>query len=416
MKKIDIYSLSKEDAEALDMLLSACAEAAVKEAQRKVTAKEKREEGYCEDGELTREGLNVLYKCYCESRFASRDEKHREDVYERLESELSRIFPTGKRDCYELLIPIMAYSLLVNNEYNSEAVRKRIRNDREKRSLKSRTERNIWGHIQPFRIYRRPQTSNSQAVEKLREKLVQILDKTHSVDLNKNVAIIQSSVLLDGYDIIMNQQDNAQIGLFLRSILLKCYQKARPMDTLIRFYLANRLDNLLIKCRNFPEDILQQDEKQAPSNDLLLQYWMNEKSNNEQLLSEFAGWQFEAECVSSDGESGDGVSLGIVIPADLHKMAFKDLYTKLISEFTISADSLDELMEFYLDVERLNKMSAMWARTEGFVNDVIDDIQSSAQTTKRTAPLDLAEIVPYVMRKTDEKTIQSEVTSEDGVS
>ena len=65
MKEIDIYNLCKEDAEALDTLLSACAEAAVKEAMRKSTVTERKSQDYRNNvsESLSPNGLEVLYKC-----------------------------------------------------------------------------------------------------------------------------------------------------------------------------------------------------------------------------------------------------------------------------------------------------------------------------------------------------------------
>lgn len=389
MKEIDIINLRKEDAEALDILLSTCAETAVKEAMRKSTATERKSPDYrnnvCES--LSPNGLEVLYKCYCRSRFSLKDDVHRRRVYDRLESELSRMFPTDKRACYELLIPIMAYTLIVNNEYNTEAVRKRIRTAERKRAQGKKVEKYVWGRTDPFKIYRSTKTQKSQEAEDLTNELLQTLANAGSEDLNDNLSVIESYLLLNGHELIMELCDCGNIALFLRDILLNCYQKSCPMDTLIRFYLANRLDNLLIKCKNFQDLIDRNDEKQAWSNNLLMNYWLENESDNRFRSLIFGDQNNETNPSSQETESAENKPLGIEIPDDLHQMTFKDLYHKILCEFTISEKSLDELSEFYLDRDCLDEMSSLWLYTKEFVCAVIADINSCAQTTNRQ-PID----------------------------
>ena len=400
MKEIDIYNLCKEDAEALDTLLSACAEAAVKEAMRKSTVTERKSQDYRNNvsESLSPNGLEVLYKCYCRSRFSLKDDAHRRRVYDRLESELSRIFPTNKQACYNLLIPIMAYTLIVNNEYNAEAVRKRIRTAEKKHTQGNKGEKYVWGRTDPFKISRSTKTQKSLEAEELINDLLQALENTGSEDINDNLSVIEAYLLLNGHELLMELCDCGNIALFLRDILLNCYQKTRPMDTLLRFYLANRLDNLLIKCSNFPSPICQKDEKQAWSNNLLTEYWTaNEPDDRLQSLM-FGDQNDETNTGSQEAESADNKPLGIEIPHDLHQMTFKDLYPKILCEFTISEESLGELLEFYLDRDCLDEMSSLWLYTKEFVCAVIADINSCAQTTNRQPIDSLERLAMHIMR------------------
>ena len=400
MKEIDIYNLCKEDAEALDTLLSACAEAAVKEAMRKSTVTERKSQDYRNNvsESLSPDGLEVLYKCYCKSRFSLKNDAHRRRVYDRLESELSRVFPTNKQECYNLLIPIMAYTLIVNNEYNAEAVRKRIRTAEKKHTRGNKGETYVWGRTDPFKISRSTKTQKSLEAEELINELLLTLVNTGSGDLHRNLSVQDSYLLLNGHELLMELCDCGNIALFLRDILLHCYQKSRPMDTLLRFYLANRLDNLLIKCRNFPSLICQSDEKQAWSNNLLTEYWIENEPDDRLPSLMFGDQKDETNTSSQEAESADNKPLGIEIPDDLHQMTFKDLYHKILCEFTISEKSLDELSEFYLDRDCLDEMSSLWLYTKEFVCAVIADINSCAQTTNRQPIDSLERLALHIMR------------------
>ena len=79
-------------------------------------------------------------------------------------------------------------------------------------------------------------------------------------------------------------------------------------------------------------------------------------------------------------------------------MTFKDLYPKILCEFTISEESLGELLEFYLDWDRLDEMSNLWLQTKEFVCNVMDDINSCAQTTNRESTDSLERLALYIMR------------------
>ena len=132
------YQLDIDDAEKLDILFSACAEAAVKEAQKKPTNKkepgkrEHRVKAYNRDESvflLSEKGSDIFHSCYKLSKFVYPSAKHQSDVKYRLGYELRRRTKSDCKHCRELLCPIMAYTMIINNEYNHGTVKKRIPKD-----------------------------------------------------------------------------------------------------------------------------------------------------------------------------------------------------------------------------------------------------------------------------------------------
>lgn len=136
------------------------------------------------------------------------------------------------------------------------------------------------------------------------------------------------------------------------------------MNGLIRFYLINRLDGLLIKCSEFPNALIAEDEEELSANDLLLRYW----DNND----------YDDECERDE-------TLALEIPMNLKSMGFDQLYGKLINEFTISECSLRALHSYYFDHDRIKEMINLCDQVLDFAKAVIADIESCSHTTNRTA-------------------------------
>lgn len=379
VKEINIHALRKEDAVALDKLLSACAEAAVKETGRKVTAREKGGEICNKDIalELADEGLDVIYECYARSKFASPNSQHRQQVRDRLATELAAFLPTEKFECMSLVLPIMAYTLLVNNEYNPEAVRKRIRNDKSRKCEGSGCERNVWGHVDPFTIYRSVKPKKSADIQRLQNKLMKAYTNADDESLQKNPGVIDTFCLLADYETIIKLQDMGRIGSFLLEIVVESHDPSNPINTLLRLYLANRLDNILIRLINYPENIFSDNEEKVTLSNILLRYCELD----------------ESIAVT------DEMPLEVELPVDLHAMEFIDLYHKLVDEFTITDDCLDDLIIFCWNYSRLEGMCELGDRSKDFVKAVIKDLNSCAQTTKRRADSDLASIAWCILGK-----------------
>lgn len=383
MIDIDVYQLDIDDAEKLDILFSACAEAAVKEAQKKPTNKkepgkrERRVKAYHRDEPgflLNEKGIDIFHSCYKLSKFAYSSAKHQSDVKYRLGYELRRRTKSDCLPCLELLCPIMAYTMIINNEYNHAAVDKRIPKDESKDNPE---ERNIWKHVNPFSIQRSTKPLASNEFSNIIKKLNCAIAATGRDDLYKKPCVHQTYAFLRRYKLVMKQQDCAKIALFLRDILLNSYRKDRPMDTLIRMYLANRLDGLLIH-----SSCLQTGEHRISRG----------PSTKNNILSHYVAYCSDVEPIkkiqqaldlSVKTEDTSIRKLDITIPSDIDKMEFSSLYEWIISQFSISEDSLDELFDLYFNKKCLEENSDLYNAVLEHAKDMIADIESNAQTTDR---------------------------------
>lgn len=383
MIDIDVYQLDIDDAEKLDILFSACAEAAVKEAQKKPTNKKEAGKRECrvkayhreeQDFLLNKEGIDILYSCYKSSKFVNPSAKHQSDVRYRLGYELRRRTKSDCLPCLELLFPIMAYTMIINNEYNLGTVSKRIQKDE---CQDNPEKRNKWKRVDPFSIERSTKPPASKEFDKRIKMLNCAIAATGRRDLNKKPCVHQIYAFLRRYKLVMKQQDCAKIALFLRDILLKSYCKDQPMDTLIRMYLANRLDGLLIRSSCLLTGERRKDRGDLTNNNILSQYVMCcQDPKVDQAIQQATRIPFEIE---------DAVrqKLDISIPSGIDKMEFTDLYQWITDQFSISEDNLVELFDLYFNEACLLKICNLYDSILQHANDMIDDIKSSAQTTDR---------------------------------
>ena len=380
---IDVYQLNIDDAEKLDILFSACAEAAVKEAQKKPANKKKagkresRVKAYHREEQeflLNKEGIDILYSCYKSSKFLHPSAKHQSDIKYRLGYELGRRTKSDCLPCLELLFPIMAYTMIINNEYNLGTVSKRIPKDEYKDNPEKR---NKWKRVDLFSIKRSTKPPASKEFDKRVKMLNRAIAATGRRDLNKKPCVHQIYAFLRRYKLVMKQQDCAKIALFLRDILLKSYRKDQPMDTLIRMYLANRLDGLLIRSSCLLTGERRKYRGDLTNNNILSQYVMCcQDPKVDQIIQQATGISFEIE---------DAVKqkLDISIPSDIDKMEFTDIYRWITNQFSISEDSLAELFDLYFNEACLLKICNLYDTILEHANNMIADIKSNAQTTDR---------------------------------
>lgn len=380
MTEIDVFELTLEDADKLDVLFSTCAEAAFKEAQKKQkteTKKKDQRKTYASadlEFPLTEDGINIFLACYQASKFYYPDTQHQKDVAYRLQMELSRFISLNKSDCFELLVPIMAYNMLINNEYNYETVRKRIRADK---GEKLQDKRCKWKYVDPFSIHRSNNPPTSKEFREKVEYLRQAIKGTGKQELDHNLCVEQTYAFLRRYKLVMDQQDCARIALFLRDILLNSYRKDRPMDTLIRLYLANQLDGLLIRSSCLETGERRKKRGNLTTNNILSQYVMCCPDYDvNQIIQQAWG-------VSVETEDTTRPKLDIIIPSNIGKMEFADLYQWITSQFSISEASLTELFDLYFNETTLLEVCELYNAVIKHADNVISDIESTAHTSDR---------------------------------
>lgn len=149
------------------------------------------------------------------------------------------------------------------------------------------------------------------------------------------------------------------------------------MDMLIRLYLANQLDGLLIHSSNLMYGEYQSNSTDQTSNSILAHYLTICSDSEADKITQ------QKFCCFIDSEKRPSKKLNVTIPSDLDKMDFSDLYKMINDNFTISESDLYELFETYFNENRLLGFCNLYNDVLQHADDVIADIESIAQTTER---------------------------------
>ena len=231
--------------------------------------------------------------------------------------------------------------------------------------------------MDPFSIRHRKTAMTCKEFSKRVTQLENAIALTGRPELEDNNCVIQTFILLSSYKVMKEYQDSAIIALFLRNILLNSFRRDRLMDMLIRLYLANQLDGLLIRSSNLIDGKYQTNSTDQTNNNILAHYLtISSDSEADKITQQKLG------CFI-DNENGTTKKLNVTIPSGLDKMDFSDLYKMINDNFTISESDLYELFETYFNENRLLVFCNLYNDVLQHADDVIADIESIAQTTER---------------------------------
>lgn len=105
------------------------------------------------------------------------DGDHVKHVCGRLKHELQRVFDSDDITRQNLMLPIIGYNLIVHNEFQYEAVRKRVRNDMKgPHSTKPGDyPYNVWGRNNPYSVTREEDIPFSNKYELAEKRLEQMV-------------------------------------------------------------------------------------------------------------------------------------------------------------------------------------------------------------------------------------------------
>jgi len=372
MKIISLSNMKSHEAYALDKLLSYCAEVAFQEARADGHANES-------DEDITNEGIYALASSYMESLFVSQDDEHVEHVKKRLQIELNRWIPTSDPTRQELLIPIMAYALIVSNEYNDEAVRARINVDKKKDAPKKGDEYpyNRWKHVDPYSVTRSENPPKSDSFDKKLNAIKKKIKKSNDYSYCDNTNVIFVHVLLKNYQNIARCQDIARIGLFLRRILVDSHCDDKPMNSLIRMYLANHLDNIMLRSYT------------------LMDKAKFCKMENAKIYSPLLTYYHEFESCKSTNSVRSEAATDLQISEEYRSWSFSKIYQELISNYTIDEDDLNLLLDFYFNANRLWDYGNMVDDTKALANAVVNYVVNKTEIPDELLSEAMADYVLY---------------------
>lgn len=176
--------------------------------------------------------------------------------------------------------------------------------------------------------------------------------------------------MLENHHYVRGYAESAQIGMFLREILEIGFENDQPLDKLLRLFMVNQINRILIRtgamnalCSDVFFDVRSQNNR--------LQWYYNSlhPSDSENYLWEMHNclkWILEdLKEIKEQKERGD-----VPYQSDLYNLfengpaeekpsfcsCYKELET-ILSELELEQRDVDDLMEFYLNQQKMEKVS-----------------------------------------------------------
>ena len=336
-----------------------------------------------------------LMGCYRKALFGSGKEENLEKIWHNFEQCILPYLPCAEKNRMKVMLPIMFYTLIVNNEYNLKTKEKRKERDKQKSENPSKENATTiigWKNNNPFKIIRsvaweRPESERLPSyIADLREQLKQA--SKNSPGGYGDLDIFYASIFSrfengEAPNDLVYQKEMAETGMFLRDILKMSaqYQKeVTPLDTLLRMYIVNWQNGILHRTGKVPR--LEQELRTIrKSNNLLVKYvdykkpgpglvaFGNYVEAMNQLTKEIAKHESGMTAsdldyvlkLANDCERKKEIymqSVDYAIEVAMHEtyrkdISFEEAYSELVDAYEIDNQLILELLDFYFDEEVL---------------------------------------------------------------
>ncbi len=351
MEEIKLSKLREEDACELDKRLAYCAEMAFEEAEK--------------DGnkakilpDIKDDDVRLIMECFERAKFAYTDGDHVKHVRGRLKYELQKVFLSDDITRSRIILPIAGYNLIVHNEFQYEAVRKRVRNDMKRPHAKSYEDYpyNAWRRNKPYTVTRKENVPHSKAFEDEKNNLYNLL--LSSTWRKEEVeSIFELCGILDKYDSVMAVQNLAQISLFLRDILLSHLEEHKPMDTLILLYLANHLDKSVFRSFALYDEYkyysMEEAKQEKDRRNLLSLFHRNYVSIDKEDCFGLCECDDPMQMSFFPENKEEEEPMQLSFNSDYEKKTFIELYRELVDNYYISTSDLKYLLDIFFNEETL---------------------------------------------------------------
>lgn len=245
--------LNASDFRKLNILIAKCANYALEDSK-----KDFRAQNAYGISQVSDEDFSILWSCYENSDYyKGRNEKYLQFVEDEMRSLVqSTIGPCFKnKNRFEIMLPVIFYSLIVQNESNRATVSRR--ENKVLSALNAEEPLPLWNLRDPFREWKKVYRPDPDEEAIFANKIMDISKQAVEVGLSKNHFIhkavndtISFFPELGGcfyhtrfYD------DMARAGQFLYYVLKETDDQKKALDTLIRMYCIIELQNVLQSCR-----------------------------------------------------------------------------------------------------------------------------------------------------------------------
>lgn len=254
MKKYELRVESDVDFELLERLFTKCSQDMIKCIQNRIEAKQK---GNANLEDTTLKNLRGCYErsYFLRSVFADNEIKQKEKYTDYVMRNFRQAIVGIRHACldqthFNIVLPFLFFSLVVQNESNKETVARRRRLLIEELKNKNvgdkvSVSKSTWRHQDPFSLYKSEVYENYKSSGSYMRKAKEVEDLFYAKNFDTNNLVsdwakylAQSFQFMDkSYPALVACSEYAKIGSFLSDILSVTYNKNNPIDTILALYM-----------------------------------------------------------------------------------------------------------------------------------------------------------------------------------
>lgn len=249
-KKKKLYA---SDFRKLNDLIAKCAKCALEDSR-----KDFRAQNAYGISDVSDEDFSILWSCYENSDYyKGRSEKYLQFVEDEMRSLVQgSIGPCFKnKNRFEIMLPVIFYSLIVQNESNRATVARR--ENKVLSALNAGEPLPLWNLRDPYREWKKVYRPDADEEAIFANKMMDISQQAVKADLSRNLFIHEAvnktisyfPELCGCFYHTRFYDDMARAGQFLYYVLKETDDQKKALHTLIRMYCLIELQNVLQSCR-----------------------------------------------------------------------------------------------------------------------------------------------------------------------
>lgn len=298
---------------------------------------------------------------------------------------------------FDLILPIVFFSLIIQNEAYSESISRRALKI-EKDGVKS----SPWKFKNPYKseLY---QLNNTKKEKARFQKYINLLKNSEEIHTFCNFDVapqeirdaIKSTIELDGeYDRIRYLSEHARAGLFLYDLLTVMHDDGRAIDTLLRLYMAGEFYDLCF----FQSDLKK------------VSFGKKQARRKESLLALYI---FGQPLTEEDLDNKNTAPLCFICTAKslcateylAKRIRKRDIYSNYYDYLYTSYDWTSfEFIDYFLNPENLRKYIGLEQRTIKFAKQAIQCAKMTQYMRKALLLADVPSDICALLKEVDSST------------
>lgn len=377
---------------------------------REEDLKKCRKKCWFHDRNIENESIKCDKKCYYYREMKDSYLKLVRKQFEKYLNDVDLMPPTLKYRCYNqaqfnLLLPVVFFSLIVLNEYNFET--QKWRNKQLKKGKGP-----SWQINDPYKLEERNldyYAINTSVKEVKKNKLKKSIQQERIdatlISVNDMISSLSSAMkYVEQSDNIARYTGYANMGIFFYQILNAMYDPDRPMDTILRLFMMDAINpELLTFARTISSEMDDVDVEEAT---LLYYFSVVDNKEKKNLVSCRTSEEFP---VSYMGQS----DLGGYKKEDRTIEDYLSLYNELTTQIKFNVSEPMDIIRFYIDPDILelyvnaNQSILVFIEAAKKVQECLSSLQYVTKMSKLIGNLD-----HYPKRVNEEKELKRQAKEE----